>query len=127
MLVAFLATLTALTAIRTAFHRSTNSDAALIETLQYEYDNGGLFQFFWNTRGEENENTLAALQRAGFGRHADLFGRVVAEFDAERETLAAAWKNPFDMDAYSSAAQRSAITACDIEWGKLPRLVPDDS
>ena len=125
VLVVFIATFTAITAIGLTIHRSNKSDGVLIGTLEYEYDNGGLFQFFWNSRGKDNEATLTALQHAGFGRHADLFRRVVAVFESERATLEAAWNNRADIiNAYTSAEQRSAIPGFDIEWGKLPRLVP---
>jgi hypothetical protein len=112
--------------VGTSAHRQSKpSDAALIETLGYEYDNGGLFQFFWNTRGADNDDTLAALERGGDKPHAEVFRRAVAAFEAERPSLESAWQSfddGNDLELYASAAAQSAISALDDEWGTLPSL-----
>ena len=103
------------------------SDAALLRTLAVEYDNGGLFQFFWNTRGESNEATLAALKRRGDGPHAEVFRKAVAAFDAELQAFQSSWQssdNLLDGAVYSAAVERSSIPSLDRDWAALPPLAP---
>lgn len=123
-----LASIGAVAAVLTAglaLHRSTNRDRELLARLQLEYDNGGLFQYFWNTRGEDNAATLAALQRTGHDRHAAVFAEAIQVFEAERSMLESVWSE-LDVSAYSEAVERSAIPTLDAQWGALPPLVPFD-
>ena len=102
-------------------------DAALLRNLAVEYDDGGLFQFFWNTRGKDNEATLAALKRRGDSRHAELFRTAVAAFDAELPTFQSSWQSfdsKHDVAVYSATVAHSSIPSLDREWAALPPLAP---
>ena len=128
-LLASVAALAAAVAIGLAIHHPSNRDGARLETLQYEYYDGGLFQFFWNTRGKDNAATLAALQRTGHDRHAELFERAILAYEAEKSVLQGAWTtfdDTRDVSVYSVAVERSTIPALDEEWATLPSLIPQD-
>lgn len=128
-LLASVVAFTAAAAIGLAIHNPSNRDGGRLETFQYEYDNGGLFQFFWNTRGNDNAATLAALQRTGHDRHAELFERAILAYEAEKSILQGAWTtfdDTRDVSVYSLAVERSAIPALDAEWATLPSLTPQD-
>ena len=128
-LLASVAAFAAVAGIGLAISQPSNRDVSRLETLQYEYDNGGLFQFFWNSRGEHNAATLAALKRSGHDRHAELFKRAILAFEAEKSMLQVEWKtfdDTHDVSVYSVAVARSAIAALDAEWATLPLLVAQD-
>ena len=100
-------------------------DSDLLGKLDLEYQNGGLFQFFWNTRGRQNAVTLEALTRAGLPEHARLFEQAVQIFEAEKRRLEDDWK-AFDASRdpgiYAAAKARSRIASLDAARQALPQL-----
>ena len=128
MSVVILATIAGAIALaRRSASESRPTDASLLRNLGDEYDNGGLFQFFWNTRGKNNDLTLMALERLNDRRYADVFRKAVAEFNAEWSQMAAAWGSfdkTMDVATYSAAVAQSAIPALDREWAALPPISP---
>ena len=54
------------------------------EHVNMEALNGGLVQYFLNTRGEEIDEARAALRTLGAPHHAAVFDRAVARWNEER-------------------------------------------
>ena len=98
----------------------------LLDNLDYQYSNGGLFQYFWNTRGEHASETLGALQARGLTDHARVFAEAIALFEKERSDFEAEWRlfdrHRWDSTRYGAASDKSAIPALDDAWAALPSL-----
>jgi hypothetical protein len=105
---------------------ATPSDDELLDKLDSQWQNGGMLQYFWNTRGEHASETLAALQLRGCTDHARVFAEAIARFEKERPGLEAEWRlfdrPPWDANRYGVVEQRSAISALDDGWAALPPL-----
>jgi len=119
------AALAALTVGSLVLVRRPASVSDVLRKLDFEYQNGGLFQFFWNTRGRQNAVTLEALRRAGLPDHARLFAQAVQIFEGEKPWLEHDWRafdaSP-DVRIYAAARARSGFASLDAAWQALPQL-----
>ena len=111
--------------LKAARDRPSNED--LVRLLDDEFQNGGLYQYFWNTRGKYNKATLTALKGEGLTEHAQVFSEAVARFDEELPAFEAQWRSRGSQDqlaqAYSQAVNASAIPALDQPWLDLGPLL----
>jgi hypothetical protein len=82
------------------------------EHVNMEAQNGGLVQYFMNTRGEEIADARAALAAIGARYHAEIFERAVAIWEQERALPDSWWTEELDDRAFSE----SRIAALDDEW-----------
>jgi hypothetical protein len=82
------------------------------ELLNMEVDNGGLVQYFLNTRGEEIDETRAALATIGAHYHAALFEQAVTIWNEERLKPGSCWQRDLDDRAFSE----SRISELDDDW-----------
>jgi len=92
-----------------------NADEAAFyhaEHVNMEAQNGGLVQYFMNTRGEEIADGRAGLEAIGASYHAAIFERAVAIWEQERTLPDSWWTEELDDRAFSE----SRITALDDEW-----------
>ena len=121
--VAALATAAALVAWGLTSHRSSDDD--LIANLDLEVPNGGLYQYFWNTRGKDRVDTLEALRAKGRSHHAAILAEAIARFETELPQFEAEWKlwdrGP-DVNRYAVAAGKSTIPELDAAWVALTPL-----
>ena len=82
------------------------------EHVNMEAQNGGLVQYFMNTRGEEIADGRAGLRAIGATYHAEIFERAVAIWEQERALPDSWWTEELDDRAFSE----SRIAALDDEW-----------
>jgi hypothetical protein len=82
------------------------------EHVNMEAQNGGLVQYFMNTRGEEIADARAALRAIGADHHAAVFDRAVAIWEEERARPDSCWADDLDDRAFSE----SRIADLDGEW-----------
>ena len=82
------------------------------ELLNMEVENGGLVQYFLNTRGEGIDESRAALATIGAHYHAALFDRAVTIWNEERLIPGSCWELELDDRAFSE----SRISELDDNW-----------
>jgi hypothetical protein len=82
------------------------------EHVNMEVENGGLVQYFMNTRGDEIADARAALRAIAADHHAAIFDRAVAIWEHERAAPNSCWANELDSRAFSE----SRIANLDDEW-----------
>ena len=51
-----------------------------IENLEREVNNGGFYQFFWNSSGDHAQETLTALKSIGANKTAEIVSKAYAEW-----------------------------------------------
>ncbi len=88
------------------------------EHVNMEVLNGGLVQYFMNTRGDEIEDAQDALKTIGAAAHRAIFDRAVDIWNAERAIPGSCWDEELDHRAFSE----SRIAEPDDEWEALEDL-----
>ena len=82
------------------------------EHVNMEAQNGGLVQYFMNTRGDEIDDARAGLRAIGAEHHAAVFDRAVAIWEEERAMPDSCWANELDGRAFGE----SRIAGLDDAW-----------
>jgi hypothetical protein len=82
------------------------------EHVNMQVLNGGLTQYFLNTRGDEIDEARAALETIGAPHHAKVFDRAVEIWRAERAVSGSCWEEDLDHRAYTE----SRIGRLDDDW-----------
>ncbi len=80
--------------------------------VNMEVLNGGLVQYFLNTRGEEIDEARAALRTLGAPHHAAVFDQAVARWNEERAVPGSCWEKELDDRAFTE----SRIGELDQAW-----------
>ena len=91
------------------------------EHVNMEALNGGLVQYFMNTRGEEIAEARASLRAIGADHHVAVFDRAVAIWEQERAVPGSCWEKDLDDRAFSE----SRIADLDDEWD-TPDVIPTE-
>lgn len=88
-----------------------------VELVNYEIGNGGLVQYFHNTRGAFVDQTVAALQRIGAPHHHAVFLEATRIWRAERAMLEAMWGT---VEGFSRSYDLSSLSGLDDRWYDVP-------
>lgn len=99
----------------------TESDASSIvwevELINMEVCNGGLVQYFQNTRGDGLDEAVAALRAIGAPEHLAVFERAVAIYRDERAEPGGCWEEDLGHRPYeeSRIKQMDEVNEWDID------------
>ena len=74
-----------------------------VELINMEVGNGGLVQYFQNTRGESLEEAMAALRAIGAPKHLSVFERAVAIYREERAQPGGCWEEDLGHRPYDES------------------------
>ncbi len=83
-----------------------------VEHVNMEVMNGGLVQYFMNTRGDEIDEARASLHTIGAPSHLEVFDRAAAIWREERAIPGSCWETELDLRAF----HESGILALEDDW-----------
>lgn len=88
-----------------------------VELINMEVCNGGLVQYFQNTRGEDLDEATAALRAIGAPKHLSVFERAVAIYREERAQPGGCWEEDLGHRPYEESRidQMDKVQEWDID------------
>ena len=94
------------------------------QLVEYEVENGGFNQYFFNSSGMYADAAVSGFEFFGLRKHADLMRRVVAVANsAEERALREDARQRGSLEAFGKTYDATRLNAFDDEFNRLPMPV----